>query len=452
MKSINPATGTLIEAHEQDSAEVVERKIQRSLSAWATWRKTGFDSRRRRMRRAAELLREREPSLAMTICQEVGKPIDQARAEVRKCAWAADYFADNAAHFLDDEAMESDGSRAFVRFDPLGPILAIMPWNFPFWQVFRFAAPNLMAGNVGLLKHAENTVGCARAIADIFADAGFDEGVFEVLYVDKRRIQPVIDDPRVRGVTLTGSTQAGRAVAARAAHALIPTVLELGGSDPFIVLADCDLDETVAHAVRARVQNNGQSCIAAKRFLVERAVYEAFSTRFARAMSDLVVGDPANERTDVGPLARADLRAALHEQVQASVDAGASLVLGGEIPSGDGFYYPPTVLSGVRPGMAAFDEETFGPVAALCPVDDLDEAVRLANSSPFGLGASIWTRQTSRALHAAGALECGHVAVNGPVKSDPRLPFGGVKHSGWGRELSHHGITEFINKKTIWVA
>jgi succinate-semialdehyde dehydrogenase/glutarate-semialdehyde dehydrogenase len=451
MKSYNPATGELLEEHRQDTPEDVERKLEHADQAYAHWRQTDFPDRRKLMRRAAELLRDREDSYAELMTHEMGKPIGQARSEITKCAWVCEYFADNAEDFLADEPMTSDGSDAYVRFDPIGPVLAIMPWNFPFWQVFRFAAPNLMAGNVGLLKHSENTLGCSKAISAIFDDAGFPTGAFDSLYVGHEAVESVIADDRIRAVTLTGSTRAGRAVAAQAGRAIKKTVLELGGSDPFIVLHDCDFAHTLDNAVVARTQNNGQSCIAAKRFLVEDGIYDRFVEEFSLRLESLVVGDPEDEEVDIGPLAREDLRDGLHDQVTRSIEAGAHLELGGEPLDGPGWFYKPTLLTGVEPGMAAFDEETFGPVAAVTRVEDLDHAIRLANDSAFGLGASVWT-DSDRGEEAAARIEAGHVAVNGIVKSDPRLPFGGVKTSGYGRELSVHGIREFVNRKTVWVA
>ena len=451
MKSFDPATGELLEDHRVDTDEDVERKLDHAHHGFDRWKATDIEQRRKLMRRAGELLRDREESYAELMTHEMGKPIEQARSEVDKCAWAIDYFADNAEHFLEPEPMTSDGSSAYVRFDPMGPILAVMPWNFPFWQVIRFAAPNLMAGNVGLLKHAENTFGCARALDNLFSDAGFPEGVFEVLYIDKTRVEPVIADERIRGVTLTGSTRAGREVAGAAGRALKKTVLELGGSDPFIVLHDCDFEHTLEQAVLARTQNNGQSCIAAKRFLVEDSIYDTFVEELRVRLESLTVGNPEDKETDIGPIAREDLRDTLHDQVQRSIEAGARLELGGQPIDGPGFFYEPTLLAGVEPGMAAFDEETFGPVAAVTRVEDLDHAIRLANRSDFGLGASIWTDE-DRGEDAAERIDAGHVSVNGIVKSDPRLPFGGIKNSGYGRELSIHGIHEFVNRKTVWVA
>jgi succinate-semialdehyde dehydrogenase / glutarate-semialdehyde dehydrogenase len=450
IRSINPATGDVFAEYPYEDSESVDAKLTHAWEAFQSWRTTDFDERMRLMHRAASLLRDNVEEYARLMTHEMGKPIEQARSEVRKSAWACEYFGDNAEAFLEDEPMQSDGSRAFVRYEPLGPIFAVMPWNFPFWQVIRFAAPNLMAGNVGLLSHSHNVGGCATKLQELFEEAGFPQGVFQSLFIPNSMSEDVIGHVAVRATTLTGSVGAGRAIAKMAGERLKPTVLELGGSDPFVVLADCDLDETVEQAVRARTINNGQSCIAAKRFIVEDGVYEAFVERFRQALDALTVGDPIDEATDLGPLARNDLRKALHRQVTGSIEAGAKCLLGGEIPERAGFYYPPTLLTECDYDMPAFDEETFGPVAAVARAGDVDEAIELANHSQFGLGASVWT-STERGVELAGRLEAGHVAVNGIVKSDPRLPFGGIKDSGYGRELSHHGIKEFVNKKTVWV-
>jgi succinate-semialdehyde dehydrogenase/glutarate-semialdehyde dehydrogenase len=381
---------------------------------------------------------------------EMGKPIGQARGEVEKCAWACEYFAEHAERFLHAEEMQSDGSRALIRFDPMGPIFAVMPWNFPFWQVIRFAAPHVMAGNVGLLSHSHNSGGCATALHQLFKEAGFPEGVFQSLFIDNETSEQVIADRRVQGVTLTGSVRAGRAIAGLAGKYLKPSVLELGGSDPFVVLADCDLDFAVEQAVVGRTINNGQSCIAAKRFIVEEEIYDDFVEGFRGALAALKMGDPRDEATDLGPMARDDLRKSLHEQVQKTIGQGAKCVLGGELPERDGFYYPATLLVDCDATMEAFAEETFGPVAAVAKAADADAAIALANTSQYGLGASIWT-DNARGLGLAAEIDAGHVAVNGIVKSDPRLPFGGIKNSGYGRELSRFGILEFVNKKTVWI-
>jgi succinate-semialdehyde dehydrogenase/glutarate-semialdehyde dehydrogenase len=383
--------------------------------------------------------------------EEMGKPIAAAESEVDKCAWVCDYYAEHAAAFLSPEASATDAARSFVRFDPIGPVLAIMPWNFPFWQHFRFAAPAVMAGNVGVLKHASNVPGCALAIEDLFRRAGFPEGVMTTLLVPSARTAELIARPEIKAVTLTGSEAAGREVAAQAGRHLKKTVLELGGSDPFIVLDDADPIAAAEQAARARTINSGQSCIAAKRFLVEEAVADRFEAEFVRRMEALRVGDPMDRETEVGPLAREDLLTALDDQVSRSVAAGARLATGGRRLDRKGWFYPPTVLLGVRPGMPAFDEETFGPVAAVTRARDAAEAIELANRSRFGLGASIWTGDPARAEDLAREIEAGSVFVNGMVKSDPRLPFGGVKSSGYGRELAAFGIREFVNIKTVWI-
>ncbi len=450
IRSINPATTEVIAEYQYDDSEAVDAKLTRAWESFESWRETDFDERMRLMHSAADVLRDNLENYAQLMTREMGKPIEQARGEVRKCAWACEYFADNAQDFLEDEEMQSDGSRAFVRYDPLGPIFAVMPWNFPFWQVFRFAAPNLMAGNVGVLKHSHNVSGCAEAIEQVFQEAGFPDDVFQALFVSHDLTDEIVGHVAVRGVTLTGSVRAGRSLGQLAGKELKPSVLELGGSDPFIVLSDCDLDYTVEQAVRGRIINSGQSCIAAKRFIIESDIYDDFVERFHQALAALKVGDPTDDATDVGPMARNDLRTSLHKQVTDSIERGANLRLGGEIPQREGFYYPPTLLTECEYDMPVFDEETFGPVAAVTRVTDADEAIEVANHSQFGLGASVWTKN-ERGVALAGRIEAGHVSVNGIVKSDPRLPFGGVKDSGYGRELSHHGIEEFVNKKTVWV-
>jgi succinate-semialdehyde dehydrogenase/glutarate-semialdehyde dehydrogenase len=451
MKAINPATGELLrEVPEHDEAEVSAR-LERAERAFADWRKTPFAERARLMTQAADLLRDRAGDYGRLITEEMGKPIAAAEGEVDKCAWVCDFYAEHAERFLSAETVGTDASRSLVRYDPLGPVLAIMPWNFPFWQVFRFAAPALMAGNVGLLKHAGNVPGTALAIEEVFRDAGFPEGVFAALLVPSSRVAELIRHPAVRAVTLTGSDKAGMEVAAEAGRQLKKTVLELGGSDPFLVLADADPVEAARQAAKARATNSGQSCIAAKRFIVEEPIAGRFEQEMVKAMAGLKVGDPMDRGTEVGPMAREDLLGDLDDQVRRSIEAGARLETGGRRLNGRGWFYAPTVLSGVRPGMAAFDEETFGPVAAVIRARDTDEAVELANRSRFGLGASVWTSDPARAEALAARIEAGMVFVNGPVKSDPRLPFGGVKSSGYGRELSDVGIREFVNVKTVWV-
>ena len=451
MRSVNPATGQLIrECPDHDSAQV-ERILHAAEAGFARWRTTSFGERSLCMHAAATVLRKQRGELAGLMTAEMGKPIAAAEAEVDKCAACCDFFADHAEQFLAPELIATDASRSFIRFDPLGPVLAVMPWNFPLWQVFRFAAPGLMAGNVGLLKHASNVPGCALAIERVFREAGFPEGVFSTLLISGGEAEKIIAHPTVRAVTLTGSDTAGMAVAAAAGRALKKTVLELGGSDPFIILPDVDIDAVASAAASARCINSGQSCIAAKRFIVHAAIAEPFERAFAEKMAALRVGDPMDRATDLGPLARSDLRDSLHEQVRQTLSQGARLLIGGQPLPGPGFFYAPTILADVHPGMTAFDDETFGPVAAVIRAADADEAVALANRSKFGLGASIWTADTTLAETLAARIESGNVFINGPVKSDPRLPFGGVKTSGYGRELSQIGIREFVNIKSVWV-
>lgn len=449
MRSINPANGQVIEEFLTHSRADVEQRLARAHETFSHWRQTSFDERAASFRKLADLLRQRSDRYAQRMTAEMGKPIDQARSEAEKCAWACDYFADHAATFLEPEPIATDATDSRVEFAPLGPILAIMPWNFPFWQVFRFAAPTIMAGNVAILKHAANVSGCAKDISELFADAGFPEGVFDHLFIGHELVEDIIADDRLRGVALTGSERAGRAVGAQAGQAIKPCVLELGGSDPFVVLADCDLDWTIERGTYARMMNNGQSCIAAKRFIVEDAIYDQFVDRFKTAIDELTVGDPAQPDTDVGPLARPDLRDDLHDQVTRSLDAGATCLVGASPVERPGNFYHPTLLTDVTPGMAVFDEETFGPVAAVIRADDADHAIDLANTTSFGLGASIWTAP-ERGNTLASRLEAGAVFINELVKSDPRLPFGGIKNSGIGRELSAYGIKEFVNIKAVY--
>ncbi|MEW6367540.1 MAG: NAD-dependent succinate-semialdehyde dehydrogenase [Acidobacteriota bacterium] len=451
MKAINPATGELIREYAEHSSGEVESRLRRAEEAFHHWKRTAFSERAALMRDAAAILREGLAAYARLMTDEMGKPITAAEAEAEKCASACDYFAENAERLLAPETIASDASLSYVRYDPLGPILAVMPWNFPFWQVFRFAAPGLMAGNVGLLKHASNVPGCALAIEEIFRKAGFPDGAFTTLLVPSSAVAEIIRHPVVRAVTLTGSEPAGVSVASEAGSVLKKTVLELGGSDPFIVLADADPEQIAVTAAGARCINNGQSCIAAKRFIVEEPIAGRFEAAMAKSMAALKVGDPADRTTQIGPLARPDLVDDLHSQVERSVRAGARLLTGGRMLDRKGYYYEPTVLAGVEPGMPAFDEETFGPVAAVIRAKDVDHAVALANRSSFGLGASIWTGDAKRGDSLAPQIEAGCVFVNGIVKSDPRLPFGGIKRSGYGRELSTFGIREFVNIKTVWV-
>ncbi|RMF58375.1 MAG: NAD-dependent succinate-semialdehyde dehydrogenase [Bacteroidetes bacterium] len=453
IESVNPATGVTIRTYEEHTDAEVEQILSQADAAQRAWRRVPFEERAARMREAARLLRARADRYARLMAEEMGKPLAQGRSEAEKCAWVCDYYAENAARFLAEEPIATDASESFVTYQPLGVVLAVMPWNFPFWQVFRFAAPNLMAGNAGVLKHASNVFGCALAIEEVFRDAGFPEHLFRTLLLSSRRVEAVIEHPLVKAVTLTGSTPAGRAVAGKAGSVLKKTVLELGGSDPYVVLEDADLEATVETCVTSRLINSGQSCIAAKRFVVVEAVREAFEERFVALMAAKKMGDPMAEDTDVGPQARTDLRDDLHRQVRESVEQGARLLLGGEIPEGPGAYYPPTVLADVGPGMPAYEEELFGPVAAIIPVRDEAEALRVANDSVFGLGAAVFTRDVAKGRRiAAEELEAGCCFVNAFVRSDPRLPFGGIKESGYGRELSEVGIKEFVNIKTVYVA
>jgi len=451
IESINPATGEVTEVFEEWTAEAADRVVGQVHAAWPGWRDTAISERAVLMREAGEVLRGRADEYAGLMAREMGKPVTQGRAEAEKCAWACDYYAEHAAVHLADQPAESDGSKAWVAFRPLGTVLAVMPWNFPFWQVFRCAVPALMAGNTVALKHSSNVPGCALAIEEVFRSAGFPENVFRTLLIGSGKVDAVIEGSRVKGVALTGSCEAGRRVAAVAGRMLKKTVLELGGSDPFIVLADADLEQAARVGAVARCVNSGQSCIAAKRFIVEQPVYDGFLELFAREMAALRVGDPLDPATQVGPLARQDLVEELHGQVTDAVNKGAETTLGGTPMNGPGFYYQPTVLTGVRPGMRAFSEELFGPVAVVMAARDPDQAVALANATPFGLGGSVWTGDPEKGAAVAARIEAGAVFVNGMVKSDPRLPFGGVKESGYGRELAGFGIREFVNIQTVWI-
>lgn len=451
LEVINPATGEVVDKFDEHSASEIGLCLQQAKSAFSKWRKVPMSERSRLLQQVAHELRKHCEEHASLMTLEMGKPIAQAESEIEKSAWVCEYYAEQAAEFLAPEPADIDGDRSYVRFDPLGPVLAVMPWNFPYWQVFRCAAPALMAGNVILLKHASSVPQCAAAIEKVFQQAGLPLGTFTSLRVGSVAVGGLIADPAIQALTLTGSEPAGRSVAAMAGENLKKCVLELGGSDPFLVLSDADVQHAAAQAAKARTINSGQSCIAAKRFIVEESIADAFAKALVQQMNQLRVGDPIDRATDVGPLARGDLRDQLHEQVIRSVQTGASLLLGGEIPKGPGFFYPPTVLDRVQPGMPAFDEETFGPVAALTRARDADQAVELANRTRFGLAGSIWTANVARAEELAGRLECGCVFVNEIVKSDPRVPFGGIKHSGFGRELSSFGIREFTNVKTVWI-
>ena len=447
----NPATGEEIEQYALHSADEVEQRLDRVAAGFATNRARSASERAERLERAADLLEENAPSYGALMTEEMGKPISQARAEAEKCAWVCRHYAEHGADILADEPVDTEARKSFVAYEPLGPILAVMPWNFPFWQLFRFGAPALMAGNAVLLKHASNVTGCARAIEELLRDAGFTDHELQVLQIDEETVGDVLEDRRVQGATLTGSVAAGKAVARQAAAQVKPTVLELGGSDPFIVCADAELDKAASVGCTARMQNNGQSCIAAKRFIVERPVLADFTERLIEEVESLTIGDPADSHTDIGPMARNDLRDGVHDQVERAIGQGATVLTGGHTIDRAGFFYAPTVLAHVEPGTVAFEEELFGPVASIVAADDTEHAVALANDSRFGLGSSIFTEDAEKGERMARQLEVGCAFVNEMTKSDPRLPFGGIKDSGYGRELSHHGIREFVNTKTVWV-
>ena len=451
MESVNPATGRVVATFEELTDAELDARLERAEAAFRRYRKTTYAQRAERLARLADLLEGRAEELGRLMTEEMGKPIGAAVAEAKKCALACRYYVEHGEEHLADEPVEVGGARAYIRHLPIGPVLAIMPWNFPFWQVIRFAAPAMMAGNVGLLKHASNVPRCALKLEELFLEAGFEEGVFQTLLVGSDRVARIIDDPRVRAVTLTGSTPAGSAVAERAGKRIKKTVLELGGSDPFIVMPSADLDAAVRTAVQARVINNGQSCIAAKRFIVHEAIYDEFVERYVAAMSELRVGDPMDPETQVGPLATRAIRDGVDEQVRATVAAGAKVRLGGAPLDRPGFFYAPTVLTDVPAGTPARDDEIFGPVASIFRVRDIDDAIRLANASPFGLGSSAWTRDPEEQRRFIDEIEAGLTFINAMVASDPRLPFGGVKASGYGRELARDGIREFVNIKTVWI-
>ena len=452
LTSINPAKNKLIKTYNEMESEESAKIISLSDESFKNWKETSFKHRSELMRNAASVLRKNSDEYSILMTVEMGKPIVQSRAEVEKCAWVCEYYSENAEKFLEDELIKTEAVKSFVSYQPLGVILAIMPWNFPFWQVFRFAVPNLTAGNAGLLKHASNVSGCALAIEDVFRKAGFPDNLFRTLLVTSKNVKEIISNQKVKAVTITGSVPAGKSVASLAGSLIKKTVLELGGSDPYIILEDADLEKAAMSCVTSRLINAGQSCIAAKRFIIVESVYNQFEKLFLEIMSKKKMGDPLNELNDLGPQASIQLRDELHDQVLRSVKQGAELILGGTIPEMDGAYYPPTILTNVKPGMSAFDEELFGPVAALIKAKDEDEAIKLANKSIFGIGAAVFTKDLKRGEQIAKEkLNAGCCFVNDFVKSDPRLPFGGIKESGYGRELSFLGIKEFVNIKTVYV-
>jgi len=450
--TVNPATGEILARFEALNEEQLDEKVARAAEVFRSYRHTSFADRAKWMHRAAEILESEKDSLARLMTLEMGKPLAAARAEAVKCATACRYYVEHAERLLADEPVDTGGPNSFIRYQPIGPVLAVMPWNFPFWQVFRFLAPALMAGNVGLLKHASNVPQCAQAIEDIVCRAGFPEGVFQTLLIGAGLVPRIIDNPLVMAVTLTGSEPAGRQVGAQAGRRLKKTVLELGGSDPFIVMPSANLDAAVRTAVQARVLNNGQSCIAAKRFIVHESIAAEFESRFVQTMSALIVGDPMREETQVGPLATPVILNDLDDQVRRSVAAGARVLCGGQRVERPGNYYAPTVLTDAPEDSPAYREEMFGPVAVLIRAADIDAAIRIANDTTFGLGASAWTADTAEQQRFVSEIDAGMVFINGMVASDARLPFGGIKASGHGRELSAWGIREFVNVKTVVIA
>ena len=449
--SINPATGETLRNFSALSAEQIEQKLQLAADTFKTYRRTSFADRSRMMTKAAEILESEKHQFGTTMTIEMGKPLKAAIGEAEKCAWVCRYYADNAERHLADAIVDTNARKSYVHFQPLGPVLAVMPWNFPFWQVFRFAAPALMAGNVGLLKHSSNVPQCALAIEEIFRRAGFPEGAFQTLLIGSDSVEGILKDPRIVAATLTGSEPAGRSVAGIAGKEIKKTVLELGGSDPFIVMPSANFDVAVTTAVKARTINNGQSCIAAKRFIVADEIYNQFEAMFVSEMQALRVSDPMDESTDIGPLATPQILDDLVEQVTKAEAAGARVLTGGKKVGGPGNFYEPTVLVDVDPASPVSCEEIFGPVAMLFRVANIDEAIRLANSTSFGLGAAAWTNNPHEQTRFIEEIEAGCVFINGMVASDPRLPFGGVKNSGYGRELAEFGIREFVNIKTVWI-
>lgn len=450
LTAMNPTTGTVAREVPAATEEQITATLNRARTAYESWKDTSFAQRAEVLRAVAAHMRENVEELAPLMTEEMGKPITEARGEVAKAAWAAEHYADHAEEYLATEHLTSDASSSYVQYLPLGTVLGVLPWNAPFWLAFRFASPALMAGNTAVMKHDPHVPGCAAAIEEAFRAVGAPEGVFQTLHAATEDVERVIRDPRIQAVSFTGSDRAGSLVASIAASEIKPAVLELGGSDPSIVLADADLEKAAEVSALSRIINAGQSCIAAKRLIVERSVHDRFVELLAGHLDELVVGDPREESTQVGPIAREELRKNLHRQVTSSVEAGATLVLGGQMPTGEGYFYPVTLLTDVRAGMSACTEETFGPVAVVMVADDAEQALAIANDTPYGLAASVWT-STERGEAMARRIEAGQVAVNGIVKTDPRLPSGGIKRSGYGRELGPHGIREFVNAQQVWV-
>lgn len=451
--SVNPANGKVLKKYRAHSFKQVEQKIAQTHQAWIGWKNSGHAKRGRLLTSMAEILETRKKEFAILMAQEMGKPVAQGVAEVEKCASVCQYYATNAANYLSDQVVETDASKSYVSFQPIGVVLAIMPWNFPFWQVFRFLAPALAAGNCGVLKHASNVPGCALAIEEVVRQAGFPDNVFQTLLINSTMVEKVIENPHIQAITITGSTNAGKQVAQKAGSLIKKTVLELGGSDAYIILEDADLEKAALTCVNSRIINSGQSCIAAKRFIVVKSVQKEFTKLFLNKMKAKKMGDPLDVTTDIGPQARIDLRNELHEQVKQSIKKGAKCILGGELLKGKNAYYPATILTKVKPGMPAYNEELFGPVAAIIVANDEAEAIGIANESTFGLGSAIFTKDKKKGEKiAATQLQAGSCFVNAMVKSDPRLPFGGIKQSGYGRELGMFGIHEFVNIKTVYMA
>ena len=452
IESVNPSTGERWRSYLPARPDQIARSLQQVQSASRSWATVAFRERSARLMAAADVLRRNRDEYARLMAREMGKPVTQGQGECDKCASVCEYYAENGARLLAPELVKTEAARSLVAFEPIGVVLAVMPWNFPFWQVFRCAAPTLMAGNGLVLKHASNVPGCALAIEQVFREAGFPDGLMTSLLIDAKQVPALVSHPVIQAVSLTGSVSAGRAVAAEAGRCLKKTVLELGGSDPYVVLEDGDLEQAATLCVKSRLINSGQSCIAAKRFIVVESVRQGFEELFVAKLKSERVGDPLDAQTTVGPLAREDLRRDLHDQVQRSLAQGAKLLAGGEIPTGPGWFYPPTVLSDVRTGMAACDEETFGPVAAIISARDEEDAIGIANRSSFGLGSAVFTRDRARGERIARTrLQAGNCFVNDYVRSDPRLPYGGIKDSGYGRELSGFGLREFVNIKTVVV-